>query len=209
MSTTLLLTDAEPETRGLLERQLPRDGFELVGSGAACDLVLAGDGEDLDRWVQRAPVIVLGHEQADSVDRIRAFRRGCDDYVSRPFEYQELVERIRAVLRRARPEPPAVVEAPPVRIDTRTRVATVAGARLALAQKEYDLLLCLAREPDRVFTKLELLRDVWNYQVPGRTRTLDSHASRLRRKLRDACAPYELVENVWGVGYRLVPPLEC
>src|SRR5205085_11172446 len=72
-----------------------------------------------------------------------------------------------AVLRRVRPQPAEVVEAPPVRIDTRTRIATVAGRRLTLAQKEYDLLLCLAREPDRVFTKVELLRDVWNYQVPG------------------------------------------
>jgi len=201
MSTALLLTDAEPETRGLLERELPRDGFELVRSGAPCDLVLAGDVEDVDRWIERAPVIVLGDEREGAV---QAFRRGCDDYVTRPFEYQELVERIRAVLRRAHPQRPEVVEAPPVRIDTRTRIATVAGLRLALAQKEYELLLCLAREPDRVFTKVELLRDVWNYQVPGRTRTLDSHASRLRRKLRETGAGAGLVENVWGVGYRLL-----
>lgn len=205
MNAALLLADAEPETRGLLERQLPRDGFQLVPRGAPCDLVLAGDSDDLGRWLERGPVIVLGPERAESVDRIRALRRGCDDYVARPFEYQELVERIRAVLRRVRPQPPEVVEAPPVRIDTRTRVATVDGVRLPLAQKEYDLLLCLAREPERVFTKVELLRDVWNYQVPGRTRTLDSHASRLRRKLREAGAAHELVENVWGVGYRLLP----
>jgi two-component system response regulator ResD len=201
MSATLLLTDAEPETRGLLERELPRDGFQLVGSGAPCDLVLAGDVAEVDRWIERAPVIVLGHERAGAV---QAFRRGCDDYVTHPFEYQELVERIRAVLRRVHPMRPEVVEAPPVRIDTRTRVASVAGRRLALAQKEYELLLCLAREPDRVFTKVELLRDVWNYQVPGRTRTLDSHASRLRRKLRETGAGAGLVENVWGVGYRLL-----
>src|SRR5690242_19869779 len=86
MSTTLLLTDAEPETRGLLERELPRDGFELVRSCVACDLVLAGDVDEVDRWIERAPVIVLGHEQADAV---QAFRRGCDDYVTHPFEYQE------------------------------------------------------------------------------------------------------------------------
>ncbi len=66
-----------------------------------------------------------------------------------------------------------------------------------------ELLLCLAREPERVFTKAELLLDVWGYRVVGRTRTLDSHASRLRRKLREAGSPVELVENVWGVGYRL------
>jgi DNA-binding response OmpR family regulator len=207
MSAALLLADAEPETRGLLERNLPRDGFQLVSAQAPFDLVLAGDVEHVERWLERAPVIVLGREQAGSVDRIRALRRGCDDYVPRPFEYQELVERIRAVLRRARPPAPEVVEAPPLCIDTRTREVRVDGTRVQLAQKEYELLLCLARDPDRVFTKEELLRDVWGYQVIGRTRTLDSHASRLRRKLRAVGSAASLVENVWGVGYRLLGPL--
>jgi DNA-binding response OmpR family regulator len=125
------------------------------------------------------------------------------DANGQPFDYQELVERIRAVLRRSKPRELAVVVAPPVRIDTRTRDVRVAGARVQLAQKEYELLLRLAREPERVFTKAELLREVWDYRVVGRTRTLDSHASRLRRKLRDAGSPVELVDNVWGVGYRL------
>jgi len=204
VSAALLLADAEPETRGFLERHLPRDGFELVPAHGRFDLVLAGDVECLDRWIEHAPVIVLGHIEADAVDRIHAFRRGCDDYVPRPFEYQELVERIRAVLRRSRPRLDDVVEAPPVRIDTRTRDARVGARRLQLAQKEYELLLCLAREPERVFTKGELLRDVWGYRVAGRTRTLDSHASRLRRKLREAGSQVTLVENVWGVGYRLL-----
>jgi DNA-binding response OmpR family regulator len=210
MAAALLLADAEPETRGFLERNLPRDGFELVSAHGRFDLVLAGDVERFERWVERAPVIVLGREEADRVDCIHALRRGCDDYVMRPFEYQELVERIRAVLRRARPRGSEVVHAPPVRIDTRTRDARVAGVRVQLAQKEYELLLRLAREPERVFTKAELLRDVWGYRASARTRTLDSHASRLRRKLREAGAPVALVENVWGVGYRLlgVVPLD-
>src|SRR5436305_2303126 len=147
MAAALLLADDEPETRGLLERRLPRDGFELVPAHGCFDLVLAGDVERVDRWVQRAPVIVLGNEQADSGDCIHALRRGCDDYVTRPFEYQELVERIRAVLRRVKPRGAAIVEAPPVRIDTQTRDARVSDARLQLTQKEYELLLRLAREP--------------------------------------------------------------
>jgi len=210
MAAALLLADAEPETRGFLERHLPGDGFELVPAHGRFDLVLAGDVEGVDRWLPRAPVIVLGREEADTVDCIHAFRRGCDDYVTRPFEYQELVERIRAVLRRAAPRTGEVVEAAPVRIDTRTREVRVNGQRLQLAQKEYELLLRLAREPERVFTKAELLRDVWGYRASARTRTLDSHASRLRRKLREAGAPVALVENVWGVGYRLlgVVPLD-
>jgi DNA-binding response OmpR family regulator len=201
-AAALLLADAEPKTRGFLERNLPRDGFEVVPAGAPFDLVLAGDVDGVDRWVERAPVIVLGRQEAGAVACIHALRRGCDDYVPLPFEYQELVERIRAVLRRALPRQSEVVDAPPVRIDTRTRDARVDGRRLQLAQKEYELLQ-LAREPERVFTKAELLREVWGYRVMGRTRTLDSHASRLRRKLRAAGGPVELVDNVWGVGYRL------
>ena len=186
MAAALLLADAEPETRGFLERHLPGDGFELVSAHARFDLVLAGDVERVDRWLERAPVIVLGREQADSVDRIHAFRQGCDDYVPRPFDYQELVERIRAVLRRVRPEIADVVESGPVRVDTRTRVVTVGSVAVLLAQKEYELLLRLARDPERVFTKAELLQEVWGYRAGARTRTLDSHASRLRRKLRAA-----------------------
>jgi DNA-binding response OmpR family regulator len=204
MAAALLLADAEPETRGFLERHLPGDGFELVQAHGRFDLVLVGDLDVVDRWVDRAPVIVLGREEADIVDRIHAFRRGVDDYVAPPFEYQELVERIRAVLRRSGRGDAEVIDAPPVSIDTRTRAVRVEGRRVCLAQKEYELLLCLAREPDRVFTKAELLRDTWGYHAPARTRTLDSHASRLRRKLRDGGSPTSLVENVWGVGYRLL-----
>jgi DNA-binding response OmpR family regulator len=206
-AASLLLDDAEPATRGFLERHLPHDGFELVGAHARFDLVLASDVAGVDRWVERAPVIVLGREQADALDRIHAFRRGCDDYVGQPFEYQELVERIRAVLRRVRPRFEDEVDAPPVHIDVPTRVVRVVGRRVQLAQKEYELLLRLARDPERVFTKAELLQDVWGYRVAARTRTLDSHASRLRRKLREAGSPVALVENVWGVGYRLLPTL--
>jgi len=111
------------------------------------------------------------------------------------------------VLRRSRPRQDDVVEALPVRIDLVTRDVRVSGRRVELSQKEFQLLERLAREPRRVFTKAELLHDVWGYRTPGRTRTLDSHASRLRRKLREAGAPVALVENVWGVGYRLLGTL--
>ena len=91
-----------------------------------------------------------------------------------------------------------------MRIDLSTRDVRVNGDRVQLSQKEFQLLARLAREPRRVFTKAELLHDVWNYRAAARTRTLDSHASRLRRKLREAGARAPLVENVWGVGYRLL-----
>jgi DNA-binding response OmpR family regulator len=206
MSTTVLLEEYEPMTRGLLERQLLDDGFELAEPGCAPDLVLAGDDATLERWRGEAPVIVLGHAEAGAIDRVRAFRRGCDDYVSRPFSYDELVERRRAVLRRVGSSAAPVV-AGPLSIDRRARVVTVSGRRVDLSQKEYELLLRLAADPERVFTKAELLRDVWNVPAHMRTRTLDAHASRLRRKLRAADETAMLVENEWGVGYRLLGPL--
>lgn len=199
----LFVADPESTTLEFLMRRLKQDGFKIAQVIDRFDLVLAGNFDHVERWVERAPVILIGSEAAGSVECIDALRRGCDDYVERPFDYQELVERIRAVLRRTRPRDPEVVEAPPIHIEPRTRVARVDGHRLSLAQMEFELLLTLAREPDRVFTKTELLRDVWGYRVTGRTRTVDSHASRLRRKLREAGASVELVNNVWGVGYRL------
>jgi DNA-binding response OmpR family regulator len=203
MSAALLLAASEPE----LERHLPEDGFRLVSPGGRFDLVLAGDIDDVDRFAQHAPVIVIGRAEADAVDRVHAFGKGCDDYVPGPFDYPERVERIHAVLRRARPAPPELLEAGPVRIDTRTRDVRVSGRRIHLSQKEYELLVQLAREPARVFTKEELLYEVWEYRAPARTRTLDSHASRLRRKLREAGSGEAFIENVWGVGYRLLGEL--
>lgn len=206
MSTSLLLAEPEPATRVFLRRHLADDGFEVLEEVYAGrpDLVLAGDASAVEVWRgEDVPVIVLGAREADAVDRVRAFERGCDDYVMRPFHYDELLARIRAVLRRAAPPPREVVVAGPVRIDRRTRSVEVGGRPVPLAGKEYDLLLALAADPGRVFTKHELLRDVWGFRSPGRTRTLDSHASRLRRKLRGAGAG-ACVVNVWGVGYKLL-----
>ena len=205
MSTALLLADRELATRTLLERHLHRDGFELVAaSGRRPDLVLAGDEAELERWRGEAPVIVLGRAEAEPVERVRAFRRGCDDYVPRPFDYEELVERIRAVLRRVAPPEREVLVAGPIEIDLHARVVRARGTPVVLSQKEYGLLARLAVDPSRVFTKDELLRDVWGYQTQARTRTLDSHASRLRRKLRAVDPETPFVENEWGVGYRLI-----
>lgn len=205
MSTTVLLADREPGTRGLLERRLPFDGFELVTrSGRRPDLVIAGDDAEIARWCGEAPVIALGSAEAPPDEPVRAFRQGCDDYVSRPFQYDELVERIRAVLRRVSPPERALLVAGPIEIDVHARLVRAGGSSVRLAQKEYALLVRLAVDPARVLTKAELLRDVWGYETHIRTRTLDSHASRLRRKLRaiDPVTPF--VENVWGVGYRLL-----
>jgi DNA-binding response OmpR family regulator len=226
----LLIAEPEAATRGFLSRHLAEDGFAVVEATAGGealalaeerrpDLALVGDelpdgsgaelcrrlreGEPGRSWNRDVPVILLGQPDSDAVDRVRAFARGCDDYLGRPFHYEELLARIRAVLRRANGGNHEQVVADRILIDTPTRRVTEGGERVLLSAKEYELLVKLASEPDRVFTKDELLRDVWGFRSAGRTRTLDSHASRLRRKLAE---PHGIryVRNVWGVGYCLL-----
>ena len=202
MSTALLLADPEP----YLERHLRSDGFQVVDEATRPDLVLLRDTAALEECRARhgdVPVIVLGEPECDAVDRVRALERGCDDFLVRPFAYEELLARIRAVLRRTTPAPHEVRRAGPIAADVATRTVSVGDVHVALAGKEYELLLKLMTDPTRVFTKEQLLRDVWGFRSLGRTRTLDSHASRLRRKLAAAGAG-TVVINVWGVGYRLL-----
>jgi DNA-binding response OmpR family regulator len=206
MSTALLLADSQPDTRGFLERHLRSDGFEVVDGEKRPDLVLLGDTAALEEFRARhgdVPVIVLGGPESDSVDRVRALEGGCDDFLAKPFDYEELLARIRAVLRRTTPAGHEHLHAGPILADLATRRVTVDETSVHLAGKEYELLLKLMTDPTRVFTKEQLLREVWGFRSLGRTRTLDSHASRLRRKL-SAAGSGVFVVNVWGVGYRLL-----
>jgi DNA-binding response OmpR family regulator len=227
----LVLAEPEPETRGYLERHLADDGFEVLGTERGRevlelaervqpDLVVVGgaladasgldvcrrlrEGEPGRSWNRDIPLIMLGDERADAIDRVRALERGCDDYLPRPFFYEELRARIRAVLRRVSPPMEERLEAGELVVDRRTRRVTVGNVAVLLAGREYELLVRLATEPSRVFTKDELLREVWGFRSVGRTRTIDSHASRLRRKLNAAGGGDGYVVNVWGVGYKLI-----
>src|SRR5438270_2834863 len=159
MSRALLLAEPEPTTRGFLEHHLRNDGFQVVGDEARPDLVLLGDTGALDDCRARhgdVPVIVLGEPESDAVDRVRALDRGCDDFLARPFVYEELLARIRAVLRRTNGREHELLVAGPVRADIATRCVTVGGRVIALAGKEYELLLKLMSDPQRVFTKDQL-----------------------------------------------------
>jgi DNA-binding response OmpR family regulator len=207
MSKALLLAEPQADTRGFLERHLTNDGFKVVDAEARPDLVLLGDTTALDACRARhgdVPVIVLGEPESDTVDRVRALDRGCDDFLAKPFDYEELLARIRAVLRRTTPAAHETLRAGPITVDLATRYVAVDGVPVALATKEYELLVKLMTDPTRVFTKEHLLREVWDFRSLGRTRTLDSHASRLRRKLSAAQPGSVFVINVWGVGYRLL-----
>jgi DNA-binding response OmpR family regulator len=141
--------------------------------------------------------------RAGDTDRVRGFERGCDDFVPKPFAYSELRLRIGAVLRRSLERPrEGRLRVGQLEVDPVSRDVWLRGERVAVSQKEFALLHRLASEPTRVWTKAELLRDVWGFRSMGTTRTLDSHACRLRAKLGLHGDRY--VVNVWGVGYRLI-----
>lgn len=175
------------------------------GSGLALlDRVRGSDGL-ASRIDPDVPVLVLSGRAGDA-DRVRSLTRGADDHLCKPFLYAELLARIRAVLRRADARRGrAVLRAGELTLDPATRVVSLSGRRLELSAKEFALLHALAEDPTRVYGKDELLRDVWGYRSSGRTRTLDAHACRLRRKLSPSPRPW--VVNVRGVGYKLTEAL--
>ena len=225
----VLVVETEEPTREFLAQQLTDDGFEVFAAdraGRALELVEAArpalvlldavlpdasgfevcsrlrQGEPGREWNRDVPVIMVS-SRGDPVDRVRGFARGCDDYVVKPYVYEELLARMHAILRRVAGPRPERLEVQGLEIDLSSRVVRVAGQSVRLSAKEYDLLVALAEDPERVFRKEDLLRDVWGFRSMGRTRTLDSHASRLRRKL-NLSGDTAYVLNVWGVGYRLV-----
>jgi DNA-binding response OmpR family regulator len=158
------------------------------------------DGID-SRFDPRLPVIVLTGRSGDT-DRVRGLDSGADDYVVKPFRYPELRARIGAVLRRRTYPKEGPSRVGDLVIDPPRRHVTVDGQPIALSQKEFGLLRILASDPTRVFSKEELLAAVWAYRGTSKTRTLDSHASRLRRKLDPEHGRF--VINCWGIGYRLI-----
>jgi len=153
------------------------------------------------RFDPELPVIVLSGRGAQT-DRVRGFGAGADDYLTKPFDLVELRARIGAVLRRRAGHRDGPIRVGELVVDPLRRRVVVGEREVALAKKEFALLRVLATDPTRVFTKDELLRDVWGYRNPGKTRTLDSHASRLRRKLDPEHSRY--IVNCWGIGYRLL-----
>jgi DNA-binding response OmpR family regulator len=227
---TILLVEDDPVLATFLADNLSADGYEMVVADtvrdglreleykrpdvAIVDLGLPdGSGLDLIGRVRGAdgiasrldpgmPIVVLSG-RAGELDRVRGFERGADDFVPKPFSYGELRLRIAAVLRRTyERQGRGTLRVGDLEVDPAAREVRLRGRPVTLSQKEFALLRALAAEPTRVLTKEELLRDVWGFRSLGTTRTLDSHACRLRRKL--GAEGDRFVVNVWGVGYRLV-----
>jgi phosphate regulon transcriptional regulator PhoB len=224
MAQRVLIVEDEPDIRDLLVFHLEREGYQVTAcrSGAEAlrvaragppDLVLLDlmlpelDGLEVCRRLRQDPAtqglpIVMLTARGDEVDRVLGLELGADDYVVKPFSPRELVARIRAVLRRARPEAghaPLVVGR--IAIDAAAHRVTVDGAVVSLTRKEFDLLRALAEAQGRVLSREYLLDHVWGYSAAGEieSRTVDVHVRRLRQKLG---AEGQRIGTVTGVGYR-------
>jgi len=231
---TILVAGADEATRAFLAAQLTADGYHVLLARQAAEvraraargpvaLLVLGDFERMGESVAllrdirsgdgrhgqldpAVPVVMLSRDGGE-LAVLRSLEAGADDHVAKPFSYPVLRARIAVVLRRiGRPHAAVVRRVGELTVDRSTREVTLRDQRVELSQKEFALLAALVDEPSRVFTKQELLRDVWGFRAPGQTRTLDSHACRLRRKLEQVAGDRFLV-NVWGVGYRLVDPI--
>jgi DNA-binding response OmpR family regulator len=199
----LLTTDGQ-SALNLLQTQVP----DLV----VLDLMLPKiDGFELTRWLRNqsdVPIIMLTARR-DEVDRIAGLEMGADDYILKPFSAQEVVSRVRAVLRRTRADAPNPAEKPlvfsDIRVDPQTRLVSVRDHEVTLTAKEFDMLWLLARHPRQVFTRHQLLERVWgliDYIDPS---TVTVHIRRLREKIEADPSVPEHIMTVWGVGYKFEP----
>ena len=225
----ILVVDDEPAIRESLAFALRRDGFTIAeaatlreaeerSTGAdllILDLVLP-DGNGLDflrklRARSDVPVIVLTSRDEET-DRVVGLEMGADDYVLKPFSPREVAARVRAVLRRSRgsaatnngeAEQQALEGPGGLRVDPRTRRASVREREVALSRTEFNLLVAFLKQPGRVFERSQLLDAVWGSDVVVGDRTVDVHVKALRRKLEEAGGDPKLLETVRGVGYRI------
>jgi two-component system alkaline phosphatase synthesis response regulator PhoP len=224
MNPLVLVIEDEKEIRELIRYNVERAGFRVTVAAdgesglerlfaarpdaIVLDLMLPkSSGLDVLREVRGepatrdVPVLVLTARSAE-MDKLLGFEHGADDYLTKPFSPRELVARLRALLRRSRPErAPGKIEAGDLAIDTLAREARLGDRRLTLTRREFDLLAFLAHQRGRVHSREELLRKVWGYDYLGETRTVDVHVRRLRAKLGDAA---RRIETVTGSGYKFI-----
>jgi two-component system, OmpR family, phosphate regulon response regulator PhoB len=223
-TTRILVVDDEPTVREVVARYLERDGYLVreVGDGDSVaaavrefqpDLIVLDvmlpnrSGLDVMRDLDRSIPIILLTARTDETDRVLGLELGADDYVVKPFSPRELVARVRSVLRRtAAPVAVAPLDFDGLSIDTSAREVTVGGTAVALTAKEFDLLAHLAARPRQVFSRAQLLTEVWDsspdFQDPA---TVTVHVRRLRNKIEADPEQPRWISTVWGVGYRFDP----
>ncbi|GGF87608.1 response regulator transcription factor [Paenibacillus abyssi] len=230
----ILVVDDEERIRRLLKMYLEKEGYQIeeaedgesalrMATGSDYDLILLDvmlpgiDGIEVCsrlRQVKATPVIMLT-AKGEEMNRVQGFEVGADDYVVKPFSPREVIYRVKAILRRSSATAYLTKEAnssnnivfPHLVIEHDAHRVSAGGHEVSLTPKEYELLHYLAISPDKVFSREDLLKDVWNYEFFGDLRTVDTHVKRLREKLNkvspDAAA---MITTVWGVGYKLEVP---
>ena len=177
------------------------------------DLRLPGmDGLEICRRIREqrdyVPILMVTSKSSE-LDRVLGLEIGADDYITKPFSILELLARVKAVFRRVEavdresaPEPVKQIELPGLLVDSEQRVAQVNGSPVELTAKEFDLLLHFACHPGKVFTRSDLLDEVWGYGHGGYEHTVNSHINRLRAKIELDPANPRYIKTVWGVGYK-------
>jgi two-component system alkaline phosphatase synthesis response regulator PhoP len=223
-SELILLVDDEPSIIQLARMYFERDGFRILeaadGESAleaihkhkpaliVLDVMLPKlDGFDVCRKLRsqgdQTPVIMLTARDED-IDKIIGLELGADDYLTKPFNPRELIARVKAILRRSdnqKQDHGKSIHRGELMIDPSSREARIADRTLDLRTQEFDLLLTLAEQPGRVFTREQLLKQAWGFDFYGQTRTVDVHIAHLRKKLEGSTVR---IETVTGVGYKLV-----
>ncbi|TAK75570.1 MAG: response regulator transcription factor [Aquabacterium sp.] len=233
MTRRVLVVEDDPDIGRLVTMQLAELGCEptLVADGVSglaeaeagnydlliLDLMLPRlDGLQICKRLRSAqrytPILMLTAKSAE-LDRVLGLELGADDYLTKPFSLLELAARVKAILRRidllAAPAGDAAqerIEAGDLRLDLQRREAFVAGAAVELTAKEFELLAHFARAPGRVFTRTQLLDQVWGYSHSGYEHTVNSHINRLRNKIERDPANPAYIQTVWGVGYKFADP---
>jgi len=223
----VLVVDDEPTIGDVLARYLRRAGFQtrvaLDGPQAIAlsaerrpdlvvlDIMLPGiDGLEVMRRLHEQtphprPAVILLTAKGEESDRIVGLRRGADDYVVKPFSPAELVARVEAVLRRGVSKPESEVqplELAGLRIDPGARTVAVGEKEVLLTQREFDLLLLLARHPGQVFSRDQLMELVWQFSFYSDSSTVTVHIRRLRAKIEPQPENPRFIQTVWGLGYR-------
>jgi len=214
----VLVVEDDPGIAEGLVRGLTRAGYETgsVTTGKAAldwpvhDVILLDlglpdiDGVEVCRRLRQAgdAAIIVVTARGEQADRVLALDEGADDYLVKPFGLEELLARIRAVLRRSRQPAVQVLQHGPLTVDLRTHKVTVAGHSIAVTPKEFAILECLASDPGRVVSRREMLERAWDEHWYGPTKVLDVHMAALRRKLGDP----GIIETVYGHGFRLADP---